>query len=153
MKKFNFGLEKLLMIREYIEMEAKLKYASELQKKILIENNNRSMQKSILESISNSYLTAKQGDLLDSNQILSQEAYINGLLSLMKNNENEKKDIDTKLLKLRENLTIAKKDKKVIDELKNKQYRRYKEEMKKEETKNIDEIAGQFVRRKGIENA
>ena len=32
MKKFNFRLEKLLVIREYQELEAKIKYASELQK-------------------------------------------------------------------------------------------------------------------------
>ncbi|MCK4797188.1 MAG: flagellar FliJ family protein [Spirochaetes bacterium] len=148
MKRFNFKFEKLLMIREYIEMEAKLKYASELQKRINIENENRVMQKSIIENILNDYLSSKEGDLIDYNNLFFQEEYINNLTYKIKKNKDLKQEIEIKLKKLREDLLIATKEKKIIAELKNKEYKKYQKVVKKEEIKQLDEVAGQMMVRK-----
>ena len=102
MKRFNFKLEKLLTIREYKELEAKLKYAKELQKKINLENMNINMQKSILQSTQDNYSKAKKGDLLNTEELILQENYINNLIKMIKTNENKKSKMSEDLNKLKE---------------------------------------------------
>src|SRR4030042_3206070 len=102
MKKFNFKLEKLLAIREYKELLAKLKYANELQKKLNLENMNINLENSILNSILENYSKAKNGDVIDYNDILLQENYINNLIIIIKTNENKKNEMLELLDKLKE---------------------------------------------------
>ena len=133
MKRFDFKLEKLLTIREYNELEAKLKYARELQKKLDLENKNIDMQKSILQSTIDSYSNIKNGDIINNEEMTFQENYINNLIKMIKT-----------LSKLKEELTEAMKKRKIITQLKNKKYEKYKKETKKEDIKRLDEIANQL---------
>lgn len=144
MKKFNFRLEKLLMLKEYAEMEAKLKYASVLQKKLDIENENRNIQKSIIKSLSDSYKQTDEGEAINLDLLSIQEEYITNLISKIEINDGKKQDIEKKLTVLREELTFTTKERKVMDELKNKSYLKYRKEAKKEEIKEIDDIAGKY---------
>ena len=144
MKRFNFKLEKLLSIREYEELEAKLKYAKELQKKIDLENMNIDMQKSILQSTLNNYSKTKEGDLLNNEELIFHENYINNLIKMIKTNENKKREMSEILAKLKEELTETMKKRKVITQLKSKQYEKYKDGIKKEDIKRLDEIANQL---------
>lgn len=144
MKRFDFKLEKLLTIREYNELEAKLKYARELQKKLDLENKNIDMQKSILQSTIDSYSNIKNGDIINNEEMTFQENYINNLIKMIKTNENKKRMMSEKLSKLKEELTEAMKKRKIITQLKNKKYEKYKKETKKEDIKRLDEIANQL---------
>ena len=144
MKRFNFKLEKLLSIREYEELEAKLKYAKELQKKIDLENMNIDMQKSILQSTLNNYSKTKEGDLLNNEELIFHENYINNLIKMIKTNENKKREMSEILAKLKEEVTETMKKRKVITQLKSKQYEKYKDGIKKEDIKRLDEIANQL---------
>ena len=144
MKRFIFKLEKLLSIREYEELEAKLKYAKELQKKIDLENMNIDMQKSILQSTLNNYKKTKEGDLLNNEELIFHENYINNLIKMIKTNENKKREMSEILAKLKEELTETMKKRKVITQLKSKQYEKYKDGIKKEDIKRLDEIANQL---------
>ena len=137
MKKFNFRLEKLLMLKEYAEMEAKLKYASVLQKKLDIENENRNIQKSIIKSLSDSYKQTDEGEAINLDLLSIQEEYITNLISKIEINDGKKQDIEKKLTVLREELTFTTKER-------NKSYLKYRKEAKKEEIKEIDDIAGKY---------
>ena len=147
MKRFKFKLDRLLMIKEYVEMDAKLKFASELQSKLSLENENSDMKKSILECILNNYSSYNIGDNLNYNDLLFQEQYINSLIYKIKNNKNKTIEIEKRLIELREALNNAAKEKKKISNLKTKEYKKYKKESKKQDIKNIDEIAGQLIAR------
>lgn len=142
MKKFNFKLEKLLMIKEYHEMEAKLKYASELQKKIKIENENREMRKSIIETILNNYLATNDGEVINYNTLEFQDRFVNNLISRIRSNEDKNIVLEEKLTSLRNDLLEATKEKKKFEKLKEVENNKYNDKCKKEEMKEIDEIAG-----------
>jgi flagellar export protein FliJ len=144
MKRFSFKFDKLLAIREYKELEAKLKYAKELQKKINLENMNINMQKSILQSTQDNYSKTKDGELLNTEEMILHENYINNLIKMIKTNENKKNKMNNDLNKLKEELTESIKKRKVITQLKNKKFEKYKEEIKKEDIKRLDEIANQL---------
>ncbi len=141
MKRFNFKLEKLLAIREYKELLAKLKYANELQKKLNLENMNINLENSILNSILEDYSKTKNGDVIDYNDILLQENYINNLIKIIKTNENKKKEMLELLEKLKEELNEKIKERKIITKLKEKKHENYKKENKKEEIKRLDEVS------------
>lgn len=141
MKKFNFKLEKLLAIREYKELLAKLKYANELQKKINLENMNINLENSILNSILEDYTKTQDGEKIDYNDILLQENYINNLIKIIKTNENKKEEMFELLEKLKEELNEKIKKRKIITKLKEKKYADYKKENKKEEIKRLDEVS------------
>lgn len=141
MKKFNFKFEKLLAIREYKELLAKLKYANELQKKINLENMNINLENSILNSILEDYSKTKDGESIDYNDILLQENYINNLIKIIKTNDNKKKDMLELLEKLKEELNKKIKERKIITKLKEKKFKAYKKENKKEEIKRLDDVS------------
>ena len=146
MKRFKFKFDKLLMIREYMELKAKLNFAAELQKKLKLEHMNREMQKSILKTINASYHgSQKIGDKINISQLSLENEYIDDLMSMISINDDKKQALDTTLNKLRNKLAEASKEKKIIDELKNKAFQRYLKEYKKDELKSIDEAASQLT--------
>jgi flagellar protein FliJ len=143
MKKFNFRLQKLLMLKEYAEMEAKLNFAKEMQKKNILETENREMRKSILESILNSYMSLKEGSTIEYNDVELQEKYLSSLTAKISFNEIKKKEIELNLIGLREKLITASRDKKVMDKLKENAQKDYRKEYNKDQIKKLDEKAGQ----------
>ncbi len=145
MKKFNFRLEKLLVIREYQELEAKIKYASELQKQLNLENMNIQIQKTILKTTIDDYNRSKEGDSLNVDDIIIQQDYINNLIKMIKTNENKKNKMAESLNKLKIELMNTMKKRKILTELKNKNYEKYKKDLKKEDIKRLDEIANHLT--------
>jgi len=144
MKRFNFRLERLLNIKKYKEEEAKLKYAETLQKKIMLENENKMLKEMIYNSLSNEYPSVKPGDTINFNTLNQTEKYITNAQIKIKINNNKKKIIEKELDDLKIKLDKAVKERKIIDQLKSKKYEKYKKDIKKEEIKYIDEIAGQM---------
>ena len=71
-------------------MEAKLKYAETLQKRIEIENKNMEMEKYILSSINQFYTTKKKGDSIDFSELNFQNEYVDNLLNAIQINERKK---------------------------------------------------------------
>lgn len=147
MKRFNFRLGKLLTIREYKEFEAKLKLAQVLQQKVKLEIENKMIQKSIEESMYSSYKNFKTGEKIDYNVVNFEDEYINGLLKKITINESKKFELDLKLNKLKEEFFEARKERRIIDELKKREFNKYRKEEKKQDIKKLDEIAGQFFAR------
>jgi flagellar protein FliJ len=143
MKKFKFRLDKILMIKEFYEIEAKLKYAEVLQKRIELENKNMEMEKSILSSMNELYKSKKSGDKIDFSELNFQNEYVNNLVNAIQINDRKKKEINVKLDVLKEDLIFATKEKKTFEELKKKDFGIYRDEVKKEDIKNLDDIAGQ----------
>lgn len=136
------------MIREYKEFEAKLKMAQVLQQKVKLEIENRALEKIIGESMLSSYRKFKSGDKIDFGAENFNDEYINGLLTKITLNESKKFELDIKLKKLKEEFFEARKQRKIIDELKKREFKKYKSEAKKQDFKRLDEIAGQFYMRK-----
>lgn len=148
MKRFTFRLEKLLNIKKHLEEEAKLKYAFVLQKKINIENENRLMESQIKDGMVYDSQTIKEGEILDYKNIELSEKYIRGLVTKIKNNNIKKKEIEIELEKLKKDLEKATRERKIIDQLKDRKFQQYKKDYKKHEIKIIDELAGQMINRK-----
>ncbi|MBN2545280.1 MAG: hypothetical protein JXB50_05735 [Spirochaetes bacterium] len=147
MKRFNFKLEKLLALKEYFELEAKLKYAAVLQKKLALDNENKLLEKSILQNIIEDYSQAKTGERLNSDKIIQEGDYTNFCLSKIGLNNLKKEKIEIELNDLFVDLKKATKEKKTMEILKEKAYKKYKRDSNIEERKRMDDIAGQFYER------
>jgi flagellar protein FliJ len=147
MKKFNFRLENILMLKEFYEMEAKLKYAETLQQKIELENKNIEMEKTIFSSMNDFYSEKKNGDVIRGSDFSFQDEYISNLLCAIKINDEKKEEIKIELNTLKEKLVKATKEKKTFEELKKRDKNKYKEKVRKEETKRLDDVANQFYLR------
>jgi flagellar FliJ protein len=141
------------MIREYKEFEAKLKMAHVLQEMVKLDIEIKSMQKIIEESMISSYKRYKSGDKIDFSTESFNDDYIKGLTAKISINENMKIDLDIKLKKLKEEYFEARKQRKIIDELKKREFKTYKDEAKKQEIKRLDEISGQFYMRENKKQA
>jgi flagellar FliJ protein len=147
MKRFKFKLEKLLEIKKDIEFKAKLRYAQVLQKKINIEMENAAMQNSIYETINSDSMHLNSDNVLSYERMAINEKYIRGLEKKIKQNELLKLEVEKELLKLRDELIEATKEKKKLEQLEKKQFEKYKAEQKKHETKVMDDMAGRFYQR------
>lgn len=147
MKRFNFKLEKLLALKEYFELEARLKYATVLQKKLALENENKILEKSILQNIVDDYSQGKTGQKLETEKIIQEGDYTKFCLSKIGLNNLKKEKIEIELVDLFENLKKATKEKKTMEILKDKAYTKYKKETNIAERKILDDIAGQFYER------
>jgi flagellar protein FliJ len=143
MKKFSFKLEKLLMIKLHNEQIAKEKYAAELQKKVKLELENTKMSEEIYASSLDEYSEISEGAIYDFNRLQLQERYITGLKLKIEDNERLKLKIEPVLQKLKEELTAAMRERKMLEKLKEKELEKYRDEYNKFQTKVLDDIAGQ----------
>jgi len=143
MKKFSFKLEKLHKIKEHLEQIAKERYASELQKKIKLDIENQKMDKEIYLSKVREFDSSSDGQRLDYNTFSFQERYITGLNLKIEENIQKVKEMTPTLEKLKEELTIAMRNRKTMDKLKEKEHEKYRFEFNRYQTKILDDIAGQ----------
>jgi len=96
MKRFQFRMEKILKIKEHIEMEAKLKFASVMQQKNKIEIENKQMNIYIEESMETGY-SVKGSNELNFFNIQLHEEYIGNLLKKIEINNLKKKVLEEKI--------------------------------------------------------
>lgn len=137
MGKFNFRLEKVLNYKETIEGFKKTEYG-EISQKLSKE-----------EEVLYSYNLYKENLISDKNQnkektnIGNLKLFNNYLKDVSKNIENQEEKIEKtkeELEKVKEDLLVAMQEKKSFEKLKEKDYKVYLDESKKEEAKIIDEI-------------
>ncbi|HPO50899.1 MAG TPA: flagellar FliJ family protein [Spirochaetota bacterium] len=141
MKKYNFKLERLLKIKEYKERLAEEEYSKELQKKIILERENKKMSRFIENSVEEEFFEAKVGEKIDIESFYQHERYIRSLeLKTLENNQ-KKEELEPVIQKLKDKLIDATKEKKIMDKLKEKDFEKYKDERNKQDTIKMDEIA------------
>lgn len=141
MKKYNFRLERLLKIKEHKEKIAEENYARELQKKIIFEQENRSMEKLMEENELSEFDSLKSGDRIDFEYFHQNERYIRSLELKIYDNNIKKDQLEPVISDLKEKLVEATREKKILEKLKEKDYLKYKEEKRKHDTKFMDEMA------------
>ena len=141
MKRFIFKFEKLLIIKEQKEEEAKLRYSKVLKEKLDLEQNNISMNNMISNIIQTTVID--ENNKINVNSMHFLEEHIDSLKMKIHFNNKKKELLMEKLEKLRQEYIEATKEKKIIEKIKENDYTNYKIDYKKEEIKKIDEIAGQ----------
>jgi flagellar FliJ protein len=139
MKKFVFKLERILKIKEHEEDIAKEQYAKVLQQKLLLEKEinefNRDIENTINEESFN------ENNTLDYNSLTIKDNYIKSLNIKIGENKERIEEIEPNLERLKEELFQRTKDRKIFTKLREKDHQRYKEEIKIDEIKSIDDSA------------
>ena len=139
MKNFNFKLERLLKIKEHKEKLAKLAYAKVLQKKVLLETENNTLMNEI--GASGNVLDKDPGEAIDYSNIENLERFVIGAEAKIRNNKSDITGLEPELNDLKDKLSEAMKEKKIMEKLKEKKYKRFKDEVKQHETMLLDEVA------------
>lgn len=148
MKKFNFKLDKLIKIREHQEKIAKDHYFRVLQKKVRMENENTQMAGEIEENLFEESRYFSEKKEFGYQDIFLFEQYRKGLELKINENNIKKEELKPELEKLRQELLIATRKKKVVEKIKEKQFADYKKKMNNFLIKQQDEAAsGMYIRK------
>ncbi len=141
MKKFSFGLQKVLNLREFAENEAK----EELGRVISIANKLNLELQEIAQNRHNARCSS--GTLFNSNDFLAIEHYVNKLDLRKDEVLTELAQTEMLIEEKRQVFAEAMKNRKVITTLKEKQFIEWKKKSLKEEELNIDDITNaKFVK-------
>jgi flagellar protein FliJ len=142
MKRFEFKLQKLLTIKEHNEQIAKERYAAELQKKIKLEIENKTLSDEIYKNTLSDYRKFNEGEIIGFDNIFLQEQFVSGTKLKILDNISRINDLEPLIQKLKEELTEAMKERKMMDKLKEHAHEKYKDLYNKHEIKVLDDIAG-----------
>ncbi len=138
MKKFVFSLSPLLKYREFIEDKAKLEVAKAATKfnkcKNNIENAKKNLEKTMTD-LNNAIVSGIEPDLYQ-----RYKSYYKYLNIYIKSETLLLKDLNAILLKKQKHLKIKAVEKKIIAQYKEKQKKKYYENLLKIEQKEADEI-------------
>lgn len=140
MKKYSFRLERILQIKEHEESEAKLAYAAVLQKKLNLEKQNEMLTGDLSSSYKEDFDSLKPGDRINMLSIQGQSGFERGVGLRIAENNRQKMEVEKELEPLLEKLKEKVKEKKKYEKLKEHDYREYKDFVKKEEIKVLDDI-------------
>jgi len=147
-KRFKYNLETVLkyrQIRETQEQEkftkARKKYESELEKEEKIKKFQKEKYLELAEKMS-------AGHVIDFQQVLMRRSHLDDLKGKVIEQEKSREEAEKKKEEQREELVKAVKDRKIMDKDKEKKRDAWKDLIKKEEGKFLDEIASiGFVRK------
>jgi len=150
MKRFNFRLQRVLDVKNTIEEVKRRNFltaSSEHEKRVrILEVYVQTLYKYLDE------LRTKHKKTLSSQDI---NLYYNYFESMSRLIEFQKKEIENarvELEKMREELIAAVKDRKIIERLKERQFRNYLKEVDMEEQKHLDEVSGiSFFKKANVE--
>lgn len=132
---YKFKLEKLLELKIKNEDSLKIKFSECLNKIIIKKNQIDNIKEKIYYSKNNKYNTNFSYDL--KNYI----SYINYLENKLLEEQKNLNVLEIELDKIKEQLINASKERKVLENLKEKSYNEYLHEINKIESKNNDEMA------------
>lgn len=146
MKKFSFGLQKLLNLEEQREQQEKLRMQSLV--------NKLRAQEEILEFLKVSLynnqkmLAGRKEVLTNAHQIALYQNYIIALNERIDFQINKVNEVDAEIGNCRNDLLIVQKSRKMVENLKDKDKQGYLVSIRKAEAKEIDEIntSRQFAR-------
>jgi flagellar FliJ protein len=142
-KKFKFRLEAILKLRTEKVDEAKNSLKAILQYRYAKEEEIATLQNNKQEFLTTQHNISKASDMQ------ANKDYVKNLDAQIQKKEIEKEKILEIENERRKRLAEAVKEEKIILKLKEKKYEEYKQELNKEETKFIDEIATKkFIQKK-----
>ncbi len=142
MKKFSFGLQKVLNLREFDENQAK----EELGRVISIANKLNAE----LEEIAQERVAARRssGTIFNASEFIAIENYVNRLDLRKEEVIEELAKTELLIVEKRTLFATAMKNRKVISKLKEKQMKDWKKKVQKEEELFIDDVANSKFLRK-----
>ena len=139
---FNFRLEPLIKIRKNVLQECQAELTKAYNARNVLEEHLLSIEKEIEEGTATARSLMQPGQTINVEQLLSfrrQEMFLRANQNDLKQ---KIKDVDEVIELRRTTVIAANKQLKTVEKLKEKRYEKYLEEKKKEETKAMDEIAG-----------
>ncbi len=139
MKKFRFRLQKLLDIREVREKKIK----NELAELVNLQNIERNKQNELQVKIADrkKALRIMLGkNKFSYNEVMMYERFTDSANKAIIIAENKIRQIEPEILKVRERLVDASKEKKVVEKLKERNYNEYLYTVNREITKENDDI-------------
>jgi flagellar FliJ protein len=148
MKRFEFKLEKILQLRKYEEQEAKIELGRALGALTAIEARLRSLAEERAQAATNQFSPSNSAAMI--------QQYMLYLLRLDQTKEDLLKDAamaEQKAEEAREVFKAAFQNRRMLDKLKEKKEKEYKEDREAEENKAIDDIAGNLRRKAAAEPA
>lgn len=149
MKNFSFKFERLLSIKEYNERKAQIEFSAVLQKRLSYQRANEIMKNEILSINENSYDDTGNNNLLNVDNIMIQSKVIKGMEAQIKDNDRKFIELQGEYDEKYKKLSEAMKEKKILEKLKEKDFKQFKKDFHKEETKILDEIGNiAFTRNK-----
>ena len=147
-KRFVYNLQSALNFRELRESqeqekfnEAERKYNQELEKETQLKEQEKAEQAALLDEIS-------EGKTLDFQQVMMRKAHLEQLKVEIEEQIKVREEAEKEMELQREVLIQAMKDRKILEEDKEKKREMWRDIMKKEEMKFLDEIASiGFIRK------
>jgi flagellar FliJ protein len=148
MKRFVFKLEKILQLRKYEEQEAKIELGRALGALAAVEARIRSLAEERARTAAAQFSPANSAAMI--------RQYMFYLLRLDNRKEELLKDAalaEQKVEEAREAFNLAFQNRQILDKLKEKKEKEYKNARKTEENKMTDDIAGNLYRRASMTGA
>ena len=139
---FRFRLEPLITIRENVLKECQAELAKAYDARRILEEAMRIVEKQLAEGVATARNLMQPGQTVNVEYLLGlrrQEMY---LRANQEDLEHKMQIIDEEIERRRNIVVAANKELKKVEKLKEKRYEEYLEEEKKQETKAMDEIAG-----------
>lgn len=133
MKKFRYSLNKLLNIRLRLEKEASQKF-TDISGKIKIIDNNINILNELYNKNAFATCTTKIEDIIKKN-------YTNYLESSIMLNQKEKQELSKEYEYRFEDYKTKKRNRKVLEKLKDKEFKKFLKEQDKEEQDFLDELS------------
>lgn len=152
MKRFEFNLEKVLLLKKHNEEFAKIEFAKVLQKKTAFESEIQRCLTDIekTESLTEYYISNENNvdyKILDIN-----DRYIQSLRFKILENYTEIEKITPELNEKEGLLKEAVRERKILDKIRDKKYSQYLEELEYEETEMLDEVSSNMFLREWRQN-
>ena len=133
MKKFRYSLNKLLNMRLRLEKEASQKF-TDISGKIKIIDNNINILNELYNKNAFATCTTKIEDIIKKN-------YTNYLESSIMSNQKEKQELSKEYEYRFEDYKTKKRNRKVLEKLKDKEFKKFLKEQDKEEQDFLDELS------------
>ncbi|MCP4583192.1 MAG: flagellar export protein FliJ [candidate division Zixibacteria bacterium] len=138
MKKFKFRLEKIKRYKEQLEQGKKMKLAAE-QTRLQIGKNELSEAITMKDRYFSMYGVRKPG-ILNITTLIIAKRYLDKLAHDILNHRNKVAGIEKNVHKAQQDLLEAAKERKKYEKIKNRHLAAYKEEMTREENRELDEF-------------
>jgi flagellar FliJ protein len=147
LKKFRFTLQKLLDIREAKENEIK----NELMKVLALQNKERILQDELRTKIiryENQYSNNIKKGQFQPDQMMSILRYTDVARKAILEAERRIESFQPEVVRVREKLVAASRDKKIVEKLKERKYEEFEYEFNKEIAKENDDMNQKLYHRK-----
>jgi flagellar FliJ protein len=145
LKRFSFDLEKLLELRRYRERETEVELTRAVGILAELERRIRSLAEELAAAQREEFAPGR-----DIKEIQNYERYITRLISIRDTLLKEAAQAELEVEKARAVYTVAARDRKVVDKLKEKRLRTYKKEVNTAQVKFLDDISSGLAARERV---